>query len=410
MRKISNSREAAFLALLYAKEGEFIENYFNKEELALSNKDLRLAKEIAFGTVKRQRSLEYLSEKMVTENVFYKLKLKRKEKLLLYSAFYQFFFLNRIPLYAIVNETVSLAKRYFGHSKAGFFNSFLRLLGNSISLPNGKEIDQLSYFYSYPPFFVEKLIIEYGGSKAEEILDVQNKVFPPSVRIRKGGSLNKIPLIHDKKFKMALASEDISFFCNKKSFYIQNLTPVLLLEELLLSEINPNSILDLCASPGGKSIALFDIFPHADFVVNDKSKKRLEILSENLRLHEVFAKIQNIPAEEFISEKKFDLIIVDVPCSNSGVLSKRHEARWRIDKENLSQLCLLQEKILQNASKLLSSSGYLLYMTCSILKDENENIIQKILLNNNLSLEKTHKILPDNFGKDGGFGALLKKI
>lgn len=413
MKKVSDPREAAFLSLIYAKKGDYIENFFEEDIYSMDSKDLRLAKNIAYGTEKRFLSLEYLLNKLIEASGFKNFKIKPKERLLLYSAMYQFFFMEKVPLFAIVNETVSLAKRYFGEQKGSFFNKVLRLLeGCKVGLPEGKEIKDLSYRYSYPEFFIKELIDEYGEESSEDILETQNLFFSPFVRLSSKARAENCEVVHEKKFSVAkITTGDLSFFSRKKEYYIQNITPVLLLEDLLESlEKNlkkPKKILDLCASPGGKTIALHEIFPNAEFTLNDSSKERLNLLLENLQTHEIKAKVLNFSAEDIHLDEKFDLIILDVPCSNSGVLSKRPEARWRIDKSNLEELSKLQLKIIQNAANLLTPQGYIFYMTCSILNEENEEVIKKA---NGLTIIKTSKILPDKEGKDGGFAALLKKL
>ena len=411
MHDLKNPREVSYLALVYAKDGKYADSYFSEKELLLSHKDLKLSKEISYGVLKRKLSLEYLSLLITNKNKLGVLKLKRKEKYLLYSAIYQYFFMDRVPVFAIVNETVAIAKKYFGKAKSTFFNMFLRKMDKTeLSLPLGKSIKDLSIFYSYPDYFISELIQEYGNDETTDILKTQNRVFPPMLRIREGDITDNCTLVHSNKYKMAtITGGDISTFCGDSRFYIQNITPILLLEAMVDVDLNPLSILDLCASPGGKIIALHDIFPEASLFVNDLSSSRLRILSENFQKYGIEATVYNEAAEKIQIDKKFDLIILDVPCSNSGVLGKRHEARWRIDEPSLLQLNELQHQITENANHLLSSNGYIIYMTCSILRKENEDLIDKIISSTGLTLIKSCKILPDNLGKDGGYAAILQR-
>ncbi len=148
---------------------------------------------------------------------------------------------------------------------------------------------------------------------------------------------------------------------------VQNITQALLLQEAT-ADLKPKTILDLCAAPGGKLIALADRFPQAQLFANDLRLKRLR---ENLETYQVKAQVCEGRGEEYPTDRLFDLVVVDASCSNSGVLGKRPEARWRLDDEHLSQLTQLQEALITHAAELVAPGGTLLYMTCSILPEEN---------------------------------------
>ena len=392
VNSMGNPREVAFLALLRFKEGSFAEHFLEKSYL--SDRDLKLAKHIVFGTVKRLRSLAYLSLQLSD-----KLRLKEDEKLLLYSALYQFFFMDKIPLFALVNETVKIAKKYFGKYKSGFFNAVLKKLAHiNFSFDKPKDLAACGYYYSYPDFFIKKLLEEYSSAVVEEILKVQNMNFNPTARVRGGFSF--IEIENAAVLKKVAVDE---------KYYIQNTTPALLIEKLSKKSMQkPKKILDLCAAPGGKALVLFDLYPSANMYVNDLSSKRVDLLKANLlQKYKIPVTVFNQPAEEFVSDTKFDLIVLDVPCSNSGVLSKRHEARWRLNENALRDLQVLQTAILNNALNLLAPGGRLWYLTCSILKDENECLIKKFVEDRSLRLFYEYKILPDAAGNDGGFAASL---
>ncbi len=128
----------------------------------------------------------------------------------------------------------------------------------------------------------------------------------------------------------------------------------------------------MAASPGGKSILLADFFPKAELFANDITEKKVKILQENFAKYGIKASISVGDGAEFESNIKFDLVIVDAPCSNSGCLYKCPEARWRLTKEDLAAYILLQKKLLQSARKLVSDEGFIIYSTCSILPEENK--------------------------------------
>jgi len=109
-------------------------------------------------------------------------------------------------------------------------------------------------------------------------------------------------------------------------------------------------------------------------------------------------------------DQKFDLIILDVPCSNTGVLHKKVEARWGLSKDHIHGLCDLQFHLFKHALDLLSDEGKIWYLTCSILSAENESFVEKVTKELPVALDgKTYKVLPDEQGWDGGFGCVFKK-
>ncbi len=400
MSKIKNSREAAFLALLHFHKDGFLEDFFTSGKIELDKKDFNLAQEIAYNTVRRLFTLEHIASKIAS------LRLKKREKLLLYSGLCQYFFMDKIPIFAIGNETTLLAKKYFGREKAAFFNVFFRKLSSYKpdieQFFNVEMQEQWSSFYSYPSFFISELVRDRNIKAAKEILEVLNKKAPLMLRKREG--VLEEELVHDGFFKVYKIKE-IASFIEDKSVYIQNVTPLLLLEKLSKDILYPKKILDLCSAPGGKLIALHDLFPKSELFANDKSKEKIDLLKENLNKYAIKASLTIQDAKKFQRQEKFDLIILDVPCSNSGVLHKRAEARYRINEDNLQKLEEEQLSILKNAKELLARDGEIWFMTCSILKRENENILARAL-DIGLRVKTELTVLPSD-EKDGGFGASL---
>ena len=411
---VTTPRQIAYQALLtaYRQEGFITDvlSHWQKQE-SPDSRDVGLAREIATGTMQMTLALDHLAKQLTTKG---KLDLKLKEKIILRSAIYQHVFMDRIPLYAITNEALKLADTHCHSRFKSFLNAALRKVEKaSLEIPQDNSPLSLSIRYSHPLWFVDALIKDYDEATAISILECGNLAAPAMARVRPSGDPQHLPegmtLITEEPFPVARIdnSSMIEAIAGNPNYYIQNITPATLVGQVAKAIPEPKRILDLCAAPGGKTLALFDSFSDADYHVNDVSDTKLDKLRENFARHGVKAELHLGPGELFSSELTFDLIVLDVPCSNTGVLNKRPEARWRLDQEHLQQLESLQEKLITNAAKLLSPTGVICYMTCSILKEENENQVNRICSQLGLHVTSPTTILPNKEGQDGGFSCLL---
>lgn len=411
-----NPREAAFLAAFYSvKEMHFASDSLEQWRKNSSPKqpDYHLARELAFGSIRMALALDYLAAHLTEQK---KLNVKVGEKVLIRQAIYQVYYMDRIPLHAIVNETVSIAKKYFHGTFANFLNAILRKLSQEKpELPQEDSISSISIRYSYPEYLVKQLIEDYGIEQTKKILEIENQPSSTMFKIRQanknstemlGGVYLKdapCPFAVLKDFKL------LSEIASSPNYYIQNVTPAVLIQNLSQHVQAPKKILDLCSSPGGKLLAVHDAFPDAELTANDVSQEKLKVLEENCAKYGIKASLNCGLGEEFFDKEKFDIIILDVPCSNSGVLNKRVEARWRLSSLSIQDLDRIQMNLLRNACKLLSANGQIWYLTCSILKQENEHIIERAAKELGLSIISQQTILPNQEGWDGGFAAALSR-
>lgn len=412
-------REAAFFALLKSLQGKaFIQDELGRwhKECKPSSLDFAFAYQIASGAARMALALDFIATNLTSKK---KLSLKLQEKALLRTALFQFCCMDRVPLYAIVNETVNIAKKHFNPFFAKFLNALLRGLNNGLpDLPKGNSLYDMSIRYSYPEPFIKEIIGDYGLEKAQEILISGNSAPKTFLRIRmnKAGSI-PLTLLPDIPVSMGLL-EDMSFLeeaSKSQDYYIQNVTPAILMAQLAgHGESNPKRILDLCASPGGKLFMAHEIFPEAALFANDVSMEKIGALSENLEKYKVpcglTCGLTCGLGENYSSNEKFDLIILDVPCSNSGVFNKRPEARWRINSIALEGLEKIQLRLFEHARTLLNPGGVIWYLTCSLLKRENEFLTEKAAKAFGLHVEWQQTILPNCEGWDGGYACKLRSI
>lgn len=413
--KITNPREASFLAISAALAQEsFIADSLElwREMACPTIVDFHLAQRIAYGTVQMILSLDAQAQLLAKNK---KINLKTREKIILRMALYQRYYLEKIPLYAIVDESLKIAKKYCHVSFVSFLNAVLRKSNELIlTLPEGRTSKSLSIKYSYPEIFIKALIEDYGTEQTEEILKVQNlpSIIMARIRNREASLHIKMSVMGDIPFQVCIIEdrEKLSDIINSANYYVQNITPVSLMAFLSRSTArSPKRILDLCASPGGKLIAVHDLFPSAELYANDVSEKKVQRLQQNCLKYGINAHVTCMPGENYSTNLLFDLIMIDAPCSNTGVLNKRPEARWRLSEESLFALEQLQMKLIEHAINLLSEQGELWYMTCSIMKRENEKIAQQACSRFGLSIIEEKTFLPTSNGYDGGYGCKLGK-
>ncbi len=400
MRQLTNSvnpREAAYQALLLAHRNEaFIQESLTSwaNSCHPSQNDIYLAQEISYGTMRMQLALDHQAAHLAEPNP---LRLKAKEKILLRMSLYQYYYMDRIPLYAIVNESVSLAKTHCHETFTRFLNMLLRKMEKiPLQLPQGATPRELSIRFSYPLYIVEQFCKQFGLEQATALLETSNLPAQVMARQRK-------PINGEFTFIKPKAAE-LKTIAASAEYYIQNATPAVLISKAFAQlQSYPKKVLDLCAAPGGKSATIYDLDPNISLTVNDVSETKLARIRENFTRLGIPAQYSLARGEQFSSQERYDLIIIDAPCSNSGVLNKRPEARWRLSPVYLQELQALQLALINNAKTLLAPNGKLWYMTCSILEQENRHIASSA---GNISYEQT--IYPCADGSDGGYLAILE--
>ena len=410
-------REAAYQAVLASlSDDAYVADTLSswRSTTNPSAKDARLASYIANGTVRMAAALDYLALQATSRK---KLSLKRKEKALLRCAVYQLQMMSGIASYAAVNESVELAKKYCHPSFAKFLNALLRkLVDTSPALPNGNDTPSLSLRYSYPISFIKMVRSQYGIDETRTILQAGNEPPTTFARIRPIGHDTELePLFDPAERPFATVaklneSAQLAAVAESAHYYIQNPTPAVLIGSLVQGVTTPpKRILDLCASPGGKTIALHDAFPEATIHANDGSKQRIGRLKENLEKYGLDIPVTCSPGEQFGTEEPFDLIVIDAPCSNSGTFGRRAEARWRYTPEQTEHLRKTQLTLLKHAASLLAPGGQIWYLTCSICPQENDQVVRDAADYKLTPVAKPLLITPSIDGDDGGFACALRK-
>jgi len=439
-QKKVTAREIALKALFkIEQEGEFAEE--TVEELCfragLSAADRRLTAEITLGTTKMKKRIDYELEFLVEEGL---------ERLtpwiwnILRMGVYQLEFTERIPAYAAVNESVNLARK-FGHAGvAKLVNAVLRNYQRKreeIKFPED-GIDYLATFYSFPEWLIEKWLIYFGRESVEKLCEYFNRKPDFGFRINTlKCSKDEIEnYFKDKKiaFRVGNYGDDYYYLegpvdleelelLQAGKIYIQDESS--LLAARLLDPQPGEMVLDLCAAPGGKSTYIASKMQNEGRIIAvDRTAEKLKRLKENCqRLGAQIVEFEQADGLTFRAEPA-DRILVDAPCSGSGVLNRNADARWQKKEKDLERLAALQLALLENAVKLLKPKGVLIYSTCSIMPEENQKAIEKFLkehpeikmvdaasiVSNALTTEEGYlRTLPFLHNMDGAFAVRLEK-
>lgn len=395
-----NSRELALKILFQInEEGAYANLALDKALFPCKDLDPRdrgLITEIVYGSVKNRGKLDYIL------NQFAKTKVKKMDHWTrnnLRMALYQILFLDKVPDSAAVDESVKLAKKY-GHSDK-FVNAVLRnyLRGkDTIQWPDKAKqpIEYLCVEYSFPQWMVERFVRQYDLEKTEKLLEYYNRPAPLWIRT------NTLKISRDA-LKQQLEQEGIAVSESRYTMEGLQIHSTVNLHQLnafqqglftvqdessmlvaLAAEPNQNMrVLDVCSAPGGKSTHMAQLMKNTGTIYAcDIHKHRLDLIDENCKRLGV-TNIKTVEQDGIVLTRRwqepFDVVVCDVPCSGLGVLGRRADARWFKESEDISGLCGIQKRILEEAAQLVVPGGTLIYSTCTITPEENQDMIAQFL-------------------------------
>lgn len=404
----------------------------------LSDKDKALVTEIVYGTIRRKNSLDTLIASFVRD-----IKMMDKRVLnILRIAMYQLKFLDKVPSYAACNEAVEQAKR-ISISSSKLVNGILRSYGKKgeSGLVFKNKIYELAYIYSFEPWLIRLFIKQYGEEDAIRILNGLN--LTPKVTVRVNSLKGDFDEVFEELEEFGYNVEE-GYICpeaisikggksveNNKVFNEGKITvqdeSAMLVAPLL--DITPNeTVLDLCSAPGGKTTHIAELLENTGKVLAfDLHENKLGLIEENCKR----LGIENVKLKEMDATKidvnligVGDKILLDVPCSGLGIIKRKPEIKWNKTREDLKEIVKVQREIMENAWQYLKQGGTMVYSTCTLNKEENEQNIEWFLnKHKNCKLEKVFigngdnlryengmlTVLPNEY-MDGFFIAKLKKI
>ncbi|HSJ01171.1 MAG: 16S rRNA (cytosine(967)-C(5))-methyltransferase RsmB [Verrucomicrobium sp.] len=320
-----------------------------------------------------------------------------------------------MPAHAVVNETVNQAGK-----ARGLVNAVLRRVDRE-RLPLLDFIKGMSVAdqTSHPDWLVARWIKQHGETAATALCEWDQRPADTFVRVNK---LHAEPLTAEEVVPLT----PISFpgfyqvagppreWLTKGRCYAQDPSTAIACE--LLAPQPGEAVLDACAAPGGKSAYLAQMMENqGTLYACDSVSRRLKRLEENLaRLQVKNAKVRGVdwtkPMAQFWDGKQMDRILLDAPCSNTGVMRRRVDVRWRLEPQVFTEMAALQLKLLDGMAPLLKQGGSLVYSTCSLDREENEDVVTSFLASHpEFRLVETRVSLPWRDGFDGAFAALLLK-
>jgi len=445
----NNLRADIIKAVIRVENGSYSSILLDSILNAISDKrDKALFTEIYYGVIRNKLYLDHVI------NTFSNTALKKMDIEVLMGlriGIYQLLFLDRVPNRAAVYESVEAVKSLLKHNSRGaasFVNGVLRSAARypeKIKLPDPKKdiIEHLSIKFSYPKWIIKMFIEEYNIDKTKKILEAGNK---RADVVYRHNSLK----MNRKKFLKLMQDENIAyqnsfldgFYRLKKinnpaetevfksgGAYIQGTSAGL---AALLLDLEENmSVLDLAAAPGGKTTHIADIMNNTgNITALDKNPSRLNLIKENAdRLGVNNIELKEADAAEYEDDKKYDRILADLPCSGLSLISSKPEIKFQKNKKTVKTMSELQYSILINNLDKLKVGGKLLYSTCTLTRAENQNIVERIINeNDDLFLEDLHgkfkeitsieldskelkhlELLPGLIDSEGFFYALIKK-
>lgn len=410
-----------------------LKNAFSKNR-DLSPLDKSFITRLVYGVVSRKLTLEYIISKHS------KIKLKKISKyilIILKMGIYQLKFMDKIPESAAVNESVKLAKRYGHGASAGFVNGLLHtVIRNDIIYPED-NIERLSCEYSYPLELVKKWCDDFGFDFTKELLCEMNKDSKITLRVNTLKTTAKELAEKNENFKISPLYEDAlvcdGFDVGNSDIYkngeviAQDISAMM--ASVVLSPKSGDRVLDICAAPGGKTTHIAQLMENkGEVIACDVHEHKIKLIEENKnRMGLEIIKPRQMDATKLNPDfiEKFDKVLADVPCSGYGIIKRKPDIKWK--NENLDDILKIAKEILTNSSKYVKIGGELVFSTCTINREENEDRLKQFLKDNEnfetvditdyIPLELRHETTKDGYvtfypntdSVDGFFIAKMKR-
>ena len=381
--------------------------YLPKQDRAFINR-------LVEGTLEYMLRIDYILNQYSNVKVN---KMKPVIRNILRSGVYQLLFMDSVPDSAACNEAVKLAQKKGFYSLKGFVNGVMRNISREkehIVYPDReKNLEEyLSVWYSMPQWIVSRWMQAYGPQVTEQMLQEFLKDRPTTVRCQLYQLDQEMTIQSLKKQNVTVEPapylpyayylSDYSHLAGLKSFVMGRIVAQDISSMLVAEIADPQKgdyIIDVCAAPGGKSLHVADKmqgFGHVD--ARDLTDYKVGLIRENIqRVHAINVEAQRKDATILDKESigKADIVLADVPCSGLGVMGKKTDIKYRVTEERIQELTVLQKQIIHNVSSYVKPGGTLIYSTCTITSEENQENVQWFVENYPFELENIDPYICD---------------
>jgi 16S rRNA (cytosine967-C5)-methyltransferase len=435
---VTDSRIAAADICADLRVGDFLDTAFERRVGRLDARDRRWTQELVYGMLRRRAWLDALLSARVRGGL---VRLDPDVSDLLRLGVYQLLCMGSVPAYAAIAQTVEVTKRRHGIGASRLANAVLRRLDReratdpkALTPPTPTDpIEALALEYSHPRWLVTRWIARWGVAEATALLRANNVEAPLVVRpygiVREqleamlesaGVHVAESPLVRDSiSLHATPALAELGAY-RQGMFFVQD--PAATLVAQYASVPTGSTVVDLCAAPGGKSLELSR--QAALVVACDRSTLRLERLTANIRRMEA-RNIVALAADGLAPPlRPVDAVLLDAPCTGTGTFRRHPDARWRLKPSDLAVMAAAQQALLNSAAETVRPGGLLVYSTCSLEPEENDEQIERFLATHlEWTLEPPPdqtvppavldagrlRTLPHQHGMDGAFAARLRR-
>jgi 16S rRNA (cytosine967-C5)-methyltransferase len=432
---VTASRAVAAEICTDLRRGEFLDQAFERRIGPLDARDRRWTRELVYGMLRNRGSIDAILSDRVRGGL---VRLDPDVIDLLRLGVYQLTNMGSVPAYAAIAQTVELAKRRHGLGASKLVNAVLRRTDRerdelNVAAPSDAN-EALALKYSHPRWLIARWIERWGEQDTERLLAVNNAEAPIAIRpygiVREqleamleeaGVHVAEAPYARDSiAISGGITFTELGAF-KKGLFFVQDPAATLVTEYAAIPQ--GATVADLCAAPGGKSLELSRTA--GTVIASDKSFGRLQRLLANQRRLETTNLYAFVGDARHPAIAPVDAVLIDVPCTGTGTFRRHPDARWRLKVSDLAVMSALQKTIIRAAQKVVKPGGLMIYSTCSLEPEENEEQIDSFLAENPnwvlepppegsvapelLDVGRLH-VLPQRHGTDGAFAARLRRI
>ena len=432
---VTASRAVAAEICTDLRRGEFLDQSFDRRIAPLDARDRRWTRELVYGMLRHRAWIDAILSDRVRGGL---VRLDPDVIDLLRLGVYQLTNMGSVPAYAAIAQTVELAKRRHGLGASKLVNAVLRRTDrerDELNVPaSGDAAEALAIRYSHPKWLIARWIERWGEQDTERLLALNNAEAPIVIRpygiVREqleamleeaGVHVAEAPYVSDSiAISGGITFTELGAF-KKGLFFVQDPAATLVTEYAAIAP--STTVADLCAAPGGKSLELSKTA--GTVIASDKSIGRLQRLLANEHRLETTNLFPFVGDARQPAIAPVDAVLVDVPCTGTGTFRRHPDARWRLKISDLAVMSALQKTILKAAAKVVKPGGLLIYSTCSLEPEENDEQVDWFLSENpdwilegppegSIAPELLDggrlRVLPQRHGTDGAFAARLRRV